>query len=448
MLAIASPNIDGLLLEAELLRHVPAALFVLALGACVGSFLGVVIHRLPLGMRLLTPASQCPSCRHPLRFFRENFPIIGWLALRGRCRYCRAPIPVRYLAIEVVCAVLFVGIYVLAYWVPPSTPFLGEIFGQWWHGAGIGGSLPMYLSLTGLLGGLLAMTIIDARTFTIPMQVPLAVTAIALAASAAQPFLTAAHTPAQTWPLPGVDWTWGAAAIGGMAGVLLSTTLLRLGVLRASFADYDDYVKDGETLGEYPHARREVVREVGFLLPAIIGFIAGWMIGYEGGYPPPLLQSLFASMLGYLVGAGLVWGVRILGTLAFGREAMGLGDVHLMGAVGAVLGWWDPILIFFIAPFSGLAWAAANALWHRFKGGPRREIPYGPHLAMATLVVVLGTPGVQWAWELLLPGTTMPADGLKEDADSGQATLLVDWTGGEVFDSMHGSSRAIDRRRG
>ena len=137
-----------------------------------------------------------------------------------------------------------------------------------------------------------------------------------------------------------------------------------------------------------------------------------------------------------------------LGTLGFGVEAMGLGDVHLMGAVGAVLGWLDPILIFFIAPFSGLAWAAGNALWHRFKGGRRRELPYGPHLAVATLVVLLGYPGVQWGLSELLHGTPIPADGLKEGADSGQAMLLDDWTGGGVFDSMHGSSRAVDRRWG
>ena len=120
-----------------------------------------------------------------------------------------------------------------------------------------------------------------------------------------------------------------------------------------------------------------------------------------------LVQGLAGSMLGYLVGGGLVWGIRIFGTLGFGREAMGLGDVHLLAGVGAVVGWWDPILIFFIAPFSGLLWAAFSAILEKI-GKKQSEIPYGPHLAVATLLVVFLRPGIHWVWSVAMPGVHQP----------------------------------------
>src|SRR6202000_220208 len=96
--------------------------------------------------------------------------------------------------------------------------------------------------------------------------------------------------------------------------------------------------------------------------------------------------------LGYLVGGGLVWAVRIGGSLGFGREAMGLGDVHLMGAVGACIGWVDWTLAFFGAAFVGLAWAILSGI----SGGKlRRMMPYGPFLAVSTVLVMLGKPVIE-----------------------------------------------------
>ena len=69
------------------------------LGACIGSFLNVVIHRLPHGKSLLKPASHCPVCKHKIRPW-HNIPIIGWLMLRGRCHDCEAKISVRYPLVE------------------------------------------------------------------------------------------------------------------------------------------------------------------------------------------------------------------------------------------------------------------------------------------------------------------------------------------------------------
>ena len=86
-----------------------SAAWVTALGAAVGSFLNVVIYRLPQGMSLVRPKSRCPSCGTPIRA-GDNVPVFGWLRLRGRCRACGEGISSRYPLVEAVTAVLFLGL--------------------------------------------------------------------------------------------------------------------------------------------------------------------------------------------------------------------------------------------------------------------------------------------------------------------------------------------------
>ncbi len=285
--------------------------------------------------------------------------------------------------------------------MPTSTPFFGDIFGQWWYVNGIFKTFPLFIAIVTMFSGLIAMTMIDARTFTIPIQIPLVMTAVAFIAVVAQSLITVRHG-AQMEAVPVVDSTWCSAAFGGMFGVMLSMVLLRVGILKVSFADYAAYIQEGEPLAQYPHARREVCKELLFVIPIMFGFLVGFMVGYEKGMPPSIVQGLGGSMLGYLIGGGLIWGVRIIGTLGFNKEAMGLGDVHLLAAVGAFVGWKDPFLIFFIAPFSGLLFAAVAAVLEKMGRG-RSEIPYGPHLAIATVIVVLCRPVVDWTLDVIMP---------------------------------------------
>ena len=81
------------------------------LGLAVGSFLNVVIYRVPRGESLVRPGSHCPNCGEAVRT-RHNLPVLGWLMLRGRCADCREPISVRYPLVELVTALLFVAITV------------------------------------------------------------------------------------------------------------------------------------------------------------------------------------------------------------------------------------------------------------------------------------------------------------------------------------------------
>jgi leader peptidase (prepilin peptidase) / N-methyltransferase len=97
------------LLPAGELQLVPlpvALVFVAALGAMVGSFLNVVIHRLPRDQSVVFPSSRCPSCGAAIRPY-DNVPILSWLVLRGRCRSCKVRINARYPAVEALTALLF-----------------------------------------------------------------------------------------------------------------------------------------------------------------------------------------------------------------------------------------------------------------------------------------------------------------------------------------------------
>jgi leader peptidase (prepilin peptidase)/N-methyltransferase len=425
--ALAAPTGELLLAQVRsywLLQHGPLALFVFCLGACVGSFINVVIYRLPEGMSVIRPPSRCPRCGERLRFFRDNLPIIGWLVVRGRCRYCKAPVSAQYMIVELLMALLFLYLYLCLYTASPHVAWWGEIGAPWWYynqligswGLGQFGTWPAFIALIFMVAGLVAMTVIDARTFTIPMAIPLFVTVTAFVAYAIQGVLPGRTVEAMSWPIPAMGWRGTLAAIGGMAGVAISMLLLRAKVLSYSFADYDDYVEEGQTLAEYPHARREMRHELVFLAPCVILIAVGAWLGarlpQEGSVPPVVLQALGASFMGYLVGGGVVWAIRILGTFAFGREAMGLGDVHLLAAVGAVLGWFDPILVFFLAPFFGLFWTLMSKGFSVVLKRTYHPLPYGPHLALATMVIVLCRPGIDRAWSGLFEQVPRPSAGL------------------------------------
>lgn len=98
------------------------------LGLLIGSFLNVVIWRVPRGESVVSPPSACPRCGHRIAA-RDNVPIVSWLALRGRCRSCGAPISARYPLVEASTAVLFalVGLRVGFSWAAPAYLYLAAI---------------------------------------------------------------------------------------------------------------------------------------------------------------------------------------------------------------------------------------------------------------------------------------------------------------------------------
>lgn len=103
-------------------HHATLAGLAFALGASVGSFLNVCVWRLPRGESLIRPGSRCPKCEHAIAA-RDNLPVIGWLALKGRCRNCRAPISPRYPAVEAAVGLIFAGITLADLASDPLDPF-------------------------------------------------------------------------------------------------------------------------------------------------------------------------------------------------------------------------------------------------------------------------------------------------------------------------------------
>lgn len=85
--------------------------FTAVLGLAIGSFLNVLIYRVPRGESLVAPLSRCPSCGRPIRI-RHRVPVLGWLVLRGRCADCRSPISIRYPLVEIGTGALFVAVTV------------------------------------------------------------------------------------------------------------------------------------------------------------------------------------------------------------------------------------------------------------------------------------------------------------------------------------------------
>jgi leader peptidase (prepilin peptidase) / N-methyltransferase len=367
-------------------------LFIFALlGMIVGSFLNVVIYRLPEGKSLVKPGSRCPSCGHGLAWY-DNVPVLGWVWLRGRCRYCKASISIQYPLVEAATGLMFAGLFAVYYMTSLRPDFLSP---------GFNGSWPIFIVHLILLAGLFAATAIDAKLFIIPRSIPWMITLTALVVIPLSVYLGWVIFQRERGLFPIARPTGVTVAAGGLIGLGVSMVLLRLKVLPLSFADYEQvyraHVKEhGESQEagawfHYPHPRREVLKEVGFLFLPICGMIAGWFLAPSGGIGewPGWVFVAGGVAMGYLVGAGLVWGTRILGTLAFGKEAMGLGDVHLLAAIGAVLGAGETIPIFFVAPFFGLLAAALTFGLSAILKKRFQPIPYGPYLAGAAVVVMI-----------------------------------------------------------
>lgn len=96
-----------------------AYIFVFVFGSAIGSFLNVVIHRVPNEESIVFPNSACPKCGDPIKAY-DNIPILSWLLLRGKCRNCKEPISIRYPFVELLTAFVFL----LVYWKLGFTPFL------------------------------------------------------------------------------------------------------------------------------------------------------------------------------------------------------------------------------------------------------------------------------------------------------------------------------------
>jgi leader peptidase (prepilin peptidase)/N-methyltransferase len=284
--------------------------FFLAMGLCVGSFLNVCIYRLPTGKSLVWPGSHCTSCNTPIAWY-DNIPVASYLILGGRCRKCGARFSVRYMLVELVTGLLWFG-YWFAY-------FRTDLRG----GAD---NIGVYLVHIALVSALLVSGVIDYER----KEIYTSVTNFALAAGLAGSFV---------WPAV-------------------------------------------QQVGAYDR-----------LLPGL----TGW----------DRTDAVVLGLVGAAVGAGIINITRFLGTLAFRREAMGIGDVYLMAAVGGCLGWEAALLVFLGAPFLALpygVWQVLRAGRRPQEGSDEEPAPpkmcYGTFLSTVAgfvlLAVAAATARPQW----------------------------------------------------
>jgi leader peptidase (prepilin peptidase)/N-methyltransferase len=274
--------------------QVPVACALMAvLGAMIGSFLNVVIHRLPLEQSIVFPNSTCPKCRNAIKPY-DNIPILSFLALRGRCRSCRATISPRYPAVEALTAALFAAVT--------------------WHD-GLSFALAFDLAFT---ASLIALVFIDAEHMILPNAITYPGMIFALVTRLAVPYLAGpSHfedLPQLISILPARLPLGAVSLIGALIGALAGGGLLWLmgflwervrGVEAMGFGD----VKMMLMVGAYLGWRLTLLT---ILLAAFTGSLAGIAVMLQRGQRNMQMMLPFGIFLGIGSIASLLIGTRLI----------------------------------------------------------------------------------------------------------------------------------------
>lgn len=241
-------------------------------GLIVGSFLNVVIHRVPRDESIVRPRSRCPGCEHEIAN-RDNVPVVSWVLLRGRCRHCHERISARYPVVEAVTAALFVVVALR--------------FGSSW-------ALPAFLVFTAVL---VAVSAIDLELRRIPTPIVwtgFVVGFVLLAAATLGP------SPHRWWPL--ARGLIAAAVCGGVffAIVLISPRGMGMGDVRLA-------TLEGLFLGWLGPAIPAVGLFLGFLLGSVFGIAL--MVARRAGRKSKIPFGPFLAAGAYLT---VLWGQNLV----------------------------------------------------------------------------------------------------------------------------------------
>jgi leader peptidase (prepilin peptidase)/N-methyltransferase len=279
-----------------------AYIFIFIFGAVVGSFLNVVIHRVPNEESIVFPNSACPNCKKSIKPY-DNIPILSWLILGGKCRNCKTPISPRYLFVELLTGVLFLLVY---------------------SSVGFSVFLPVALIFA---AAMVSLIFIDAEHMILPNVITYPLLVFALLARIVFPLLFGANY----------------------------------------FSDF----------GFFPLNRMEEY--------------------------PIWLVSLVGAILGGIVGGGFLWLVGAIWKKLRGVDAMGLGDVKMMFAAGALLGWRLTLLSIFIGAFAG-AVIGVFVIARQKEKDFQTQIPFGIFLGIGSILSLLfGEKLIGWYTNNFLP---------------------------------------------
>lgn len=322
--------------------------FLAVVGAFIGRFLNICIRRFPqhetLGKQLksvMQKQTVCIRC-HARPSFVERIPILGWFLSGRRCHACHSLVSAEQPVVEILTAALFV----IFYWfeVPVGDQATVTDTGLLARGAPPGpGKANLWEPVVWfharyalhmlMVCGLIVATGIDRKLRIIPdgCTVPVMIVAIIASGFFGQLFLV---------PI----WFQDASMMRQLNPIAPE-------LLRPLFVPMEDMSFIQE------HTR---------------------------------LHGLAVSVVGALVGAGSVGAVRVIGSYVLKQEAMGMGDVILMGMIGSVIGWQPVLAVFLFAPMLAIAISLINWLANNDK-----HIPYGPFLSAATVLLLLTWP-VSW----------------------------------------------------
>lgn len=341
-------------------------------GATIGSFLNVVIYRVPLGLGVSDPKrSFCPHCKKDIPWYR-NLPMLTWLLQRGKCAECSAPIAFRYFFVEAVTAVLF-----LAAWLLLPTPFPAAFF-------------VMVLCVL-----LVVISFIDAEHMIIPMNFVFAGLVVGLAGGILAPALVFIGGPVPEVP------SWAGAG-QSFLGIVVGWSGLGLVVLVGKFffgerrMSFDEQAESWKL--REPENDREELRfvlgdeelewsEVFYRKKDRIE-IDGHEILLDGRMTRAERVVIFDDRIMLDEEERMIAEIDSLEGKAklviIPREAMGGGDPPLLGMIGAFVGWQGVLF----ALFASSVYALIAALLGRVGFG--RPLPFGPFLALGGLTWIFG----------------------------------------------------------
>ncbi|MBP6603408.1 MAG: prepilin peptidase [Verrucomicrobiales bacterium] len=356
----------------------PAIAF--AMGACIGSFLNVVIYRIPNGLSVNEPRrSFCPKCKTQIPI-HLNIPLFTWLMLRGKCKWCYSPIAFRYFMVELLTAICFLTLWQLGI----------EKYG-----------LPGVVALWVIASLLISATFIDIDHFIIPDSITIGGTVAGLLFSLLAPSL---HGHGLIWWQGGVEGLIGAAVGFGTLWMIVLLGKMVFGKIKHVFDEptaFEISQPGGEEapiiirLGEHEYEWGDV-------------FFRKWdrleldtvELYFDG------VKQAFKEKFRVLGDALELDGERVeidtvkkvsglIRSAVVPREAMGFGDVKFMAMIGAFLGWEAALFTIFAACIIGAVIGLIQKLILGEKWG--RPLPFGPYLALAAFLWIFTGPAI-WNW--------------------------------------------------
>jgi leader peptidase (prepilin peptidase)/N-methyltransferase len=381
--------------------ELPFAFYAIAafvFGLLVGSFLNVVIWRVPRGESVVFPGSHCGSCGAPVKPY-DNIPLISYAVLRGKCRVCKTHFSLIYPAVELLTGLLFLAVVYKSglTWVAIAEMVFVAI--------------------------MISLTFIDARHQLLPNVITYPAFLYSLAAIAFLSWigsLTCLYLTDN--PLCGFysrfldmgseqTLIWQLRSIPSLAGGAILFTLalpaFRL-IDRLDDVLFGKYFEQAEEESESDSASSEtedvIWKRHNRIIQAlmILGVVAAaiWIVrgltlqSNEAAYEIAW-RNLIRAAFGALIGGGVIWLLRAAYFWSRGFEGMGLGDVKLMAVIGAFLGWQSAILVIILGSLLGSI--VGLALARKSEDGMKTALPFGVFLSpAATFALFFGESIIQW----------------------------------------------------